>query len=346
MVTLSDFGCVSGRKATLYTIKNGKFSVSVSDFGATVVHLFVPDANGELTDVVIGLASAEDYENDDCYFGATVGRFANRIPKGRFTLGKKEYSLFVNDGPNHMHGGKVGFNRRFFDIEILSECSIAAHLVSEDGDEGFPGTLDFKVVFSLSDKGEFSIEYFAKSDKDTVVNFTNHSYFNLAGFSSPLGVETQYLQVFADAYLPSDKYCMANGKIAPVKNTRFDLRRPTYLANVLIDKNGNVYDNGRIDHNYVLDIADKRVFKKAASFYSPESGILMETYTDMPGMQLYIANTLYPKKIKGGKKMRYSALCLETQNFPGSTEYSYFPSPVLKAGESFYSKTEYRFFIA
>lgn len=342
MIEITSFGKTpSGENANLYTIKNKNMSVSLSDYGARIVNILVPDKNGSLVDVALGFETADGYGQDN-YIGATVGRFANRIEKGVFNLNGKEYKLAINNGPNHLHGGIKGFDTKVFKAECF-ENSVKMSILSPDMEEGFPGNLEFSVTFTLTENS-LVIDYSAQCDKDTVVNFTNHAYFNLSGARSAETVENQIMTVFADGYCETDSDALAIGEIKPVRGTAMDFRTPKRLGDCLNSKGCYPIDlTGGLDHNFVLSM-QRGEFKKAAELYSEKTGILMDTYTDQPGVQVYSALHFGDVVGKGNVKYpRLGGICFETQGFPNATSFAYFPSPVLAAGERFSSKTEYKF---
>ena len=343
MISVRDFGKnLDGERVQLFILDNGKASVYITDLGAHIVAINVPDKNGVLTDVVLGADNAEAYAGYISYMGATVGRFANRIENGKFTLNGKEYTLAINKGPNHIHGGVVGFNHRMFNAFVEGE-TLKMSYFSPDGEEGFPGNLNFEVSFTLGDDNDLVIEYKAVSDADTVVNFTNHSYFNLNGAITEKTVYNHTLQINADAFCRGDKNGLADGNIVPVRNTDMDFRTAVNLGDRLKSDYADIKSTGGLDHNFVLSMV-KGEFKKAAELYCTDTGILLECFTDQPGVQIYTGNGV---NYSGGKGYAnysiHSAVCLETQGFPNATSFNYFPSPVLKAGDEFYSKTVYRF---
>ncbi|MBO5908462.1 MAG: galactose mutarotase [Clostridia bacterium] len=342
MITKRSFGKTNkGESVTLYTIDNGQAKASIMDFGANLVFFEVKDKNGEFVDIVLGYDDASGYDNDrGTYFGATVGRFANRIKDGKFTLNGKEYILPINNNGKHcLHGGIDGFSFKMYDI-TLGEDSVSAHILSPDGDEGFPGNLDFTVKYTLVG-AELSIEYFAKSDADTVIGFTNHSYFNLNGSSSGTTILNHTLTVDADGYCEVDSDAMVTGNIFPVKDTPYDFRKPKLLSEVLGDETGPLgVTGGGIDNNMVLS-ADGRELSYAATLYNSDNGISLDCLTDLPGVQIYTGTFLNTTGKKGTPHKKFAAICLETQGCPNSPNVRYFPSPILKVGESFYSKTVY-----
>ncbi|MEE0840439.1 MAG: aldose epimerase family protein [Acutalibacteraceae bacterium] len=343
MISVRSFGKTpEGTEAQLFILDNGKMSVYITDFGGHIVAINVPDKDGVLTDVVLGADNVKAYADGIGYMGATVGRFANRIEKGKFELNGKEYTLAVNNGPNHLHGGIVGFNNKMFDAFVDGD-TLKLSLLSPDGEEGFPGNLKFEVSFTLCHDNSLSIEYNAVSDKDTVVNFTNHAYFNLNGAITEKTVYNHSLQINAEAFCRGDKDCLADGTIVPVRNTDMDFRSFASLDERLHSDYEDIAMTGGIDHNFVLSM-QKGEFKEVAKLYCEDTGILLECFTDQPGIQVYTGIGTDYKNGKGGAYYgKHSAVCLETQNFPNATSFSYFPSPVLRAGDNFYSKTVYKF---
>lgn len=342
MISCRPFGeTPDGRKAQLFILESSTASAYVTDFGGHLVSFNVPDKNGILTDVVLGFDNVVPYAGSVGYMGATVGRHANRIADGKFVLHDITYRLAVNNGPNHLHGGQEGFNHKLFDAYVDGD-TLTLSYKSKDMEEGYPGNLDFSVSYRLTDEA-LELTYKAVCDKDTVVNFTNHSYFNCDGALNAEMVYGQYLTVYADGYCRSDENGLANGEIVPVGGTEMDFRKSTLLGSRLENPTGDIKATGGIDHNFVL--AMKRgEMKRAAELYSPKTGIRLTCETDQPGIQIYTANFTDEDSGKGMTHYGlHSAVCLETQNFPNATSFSYFPSPVLRAGESFVSRTNYHF---
>ena len=343
MINVRSFGKTKeGIEAQLFILDNGYLSVYITDFGGHIVSINVPDKNGVLTDFVLGADDVDAYAGNIDYMGATIGRFANRIEKGKFVLNDKEYTLAVINGPNHLHGGIDGFNHKMFDAYVDND-TLRLSYDSPDGEEGYPGNLSFSVSFTLNNDNSLDIEYNAVCDKDTVVNFTNHAYFNLNGAISDKKIYNHYLYLNSEAFCRGDVDCLADGTVVPVRNTDMDFRKPALLGERLNSKYEDICMTGGIDHNFVLDMK-KGDYKKAAELYCKDSGIKMECYTDQPGIQIYTGNVT---DYKNGKFSTYygkhCAICLETQTFPNSTSFSYFPSPILKKDEKFYSKTTYKF---
>lgn len=340
MIKSSSFGkTADGQEVRLYHLKNGNYSADITDFGATLVRFCGPDRDGNNTDVLLGFETVEPYLGSVGYMGAVIGRFGNRIGEGKFTLKGKEYLLAVNNGPNHLHGGKKGFSHRVWSVRDIDNNTIEFSLLSPDGEEGYPGNLDVQITYSLEADGTLTLDYYAISDADTVINLTNHAYFNLNGVAKSSDVLSHSLQLDSTAFCETDENGLANGNILAVKNTPFDFREPRILGNVL-NAGFQPAKNG-IDHNFVL-LNDGK-FKKFGVLYSDNTGIEMTCYTDQPGVQIYTAN--YTNSLVGKGNVVYnkhSAVCLETQGFPNATEHKHFPSPILKKGRIYRRKTAYK----
>jgi aldose 1-epimerase len=324
---------------TLHNIHGA--SATIITYGATLTQLFVPDKTGQLGDVVLGFDKLESYEGDPHpYFGATIGRYGNRIANGKFTLDGKEYHLYINNAPNTLHGGKVGFDRRVWKAapsENAQGESVRFTYVSPDGEEGYPGTLTVSVTYTLTNSNELQIKYAAETDKPTVLNLTNHSYFNLAGTGDIL---EHVLQLNADNYTPVDATLIPTGQISSVANTPLDFRKPTPIGAHI----GELKDIGGYDHNYVVN-GKPATLRLAGKVEDPSTGRQMEVWTTEPGMQFYSAIHLDPSIVgKGGKPyQKYGALCLETQHYPDSPNHPTFPTTVLRPGQKFTSETIYKF---
>ena len=334
MINKKHFGFTAeGEPVSAYTLTSSiGAELSVLDFGATIHALRIPNREGRLTDVVLGYDSVSQYEQNDGYLGATIGRVGNRIGAGRFSLNGKEYSLFLNDGDNHLHGGKVGFDRRLWQAEICGD-TLKMRLFSPDGEEGYPGNLSVCVSFSLESDSSLHIVYEAETDADCPVSLTNHSYFNLNGGGSVLSHE---LQLNADFFLENDSGCLPTGKFLPVDGA-FDFRKAKPVGRDIFAPEEQLMFGG-YDHNFVLSSS------RAAVLKSPDSGIIMTVDTDLPGVQLYTGNFLTERSGKGGSVMeKHGALCLETQMFPNAVNYPHFASPVLRAGEKLRSETVFSF---
>lgn len=340
-VSSRSFGqTTAGEPITLYTMTNGKgVSVSIMDYGATVVNLIVPDRDGRPGDIVLGFESAEPYFTQTAYFGATIGRYGNRIGKGSFQLDGKTYPLATNDGGNSLHGGKVGFDKRMWQATLLEDASpsIRFSRTSPDGEEGYPGTLKVAVTFTLTDENQLRLAYEATTDRPTVLNLTNHSYFNLAGAGHGT-ILKHLLTIHAGSITPVDARLVPTGKFLPVEGTPWDFRQAKTIGTDLQAVGGVPVG---YDHNYLLDPG--AAF--AAQACDPESGRVLTVVTDQPGMQFYSGNFLDGTLVgKGGHVYpQHAAFCLETQHFPDSPNQPEFPSTVLRPGEVFRSTTVYTF---
>lgn len=322
-----------GKEIYCWTITDGDMSAEIIDYGATLRSLIVPDKNGKPTDVVLGYDTVEEYMKNDGYIGATVGRFANRIRVGKFILNGKEYTVACNDGPNHLHGGIEGYDKRVWDIKD-EDGVLACYLTSPDGDEGYPGTLKIKVTYAIKNGG-LEIHYDAVSDKDTIFNPTNHAYFNLDGEGK---INDQYLKINADYFTPNDADCLPTGELKAVEGTSMDFKDFHTIAE-RADMDEYVKPYGGYDVNFVLNGKEP-----ACEVYSDKNGIVMTVETTEPGVQLYTGNGTSDRKGKGGAEYGWrSAFCLETQHYPDCINHPEWPSCVLKAGEKFDSTTVYKF---
>ena len=335
----------TGAAVDLYTLTNANgIEATITNYGAIVVSLKTPDRSGKMADVVLGFDSFDGYLSDHPYFGAVVGRYGNRIAKGRFTLNGKEYKLATNNGPNALHGGLKGFDKQIWQAQPVGNSGVRLTYVSKDGEEGYPGTLTTTVEYTLTDANELKLAYTATTDKDTVLNVTNHSYFNLAGEGSG-DILGHRLQIFADRFTPVDSTLIPTGELKPVAGTAFDFRQPHAIGE-RIDAAGDeqIKFGGGYDHNFVLN-GSMGTMRPAARVSEPKSGRVMEVSTTEPGVQFYTGNFLDGKiKGKGGKAYnRRYAFCLETQHFPDSPNQPKFPSTVLKAGQKFTSATTFKF---
>ena len=338
----------SGEHVQLYTLTNDSGArVRIATYGGVVVSLEVPDKSGTLGDVVLGFDSLEGYLGEHPYFGSLIGRYGNRIANGRFTLDGQTYSLAVNNGPNALHGGLQGFSRRVWTaapFHAAEGLGLALTYVSEDGEEGYPGTLTARVRYTWTDDNTLRIEYAATTDAPTVLNLTNHSYFNLkdAGRTEALGHQ---MQIFADHYTPVDSTLIPTGEIAPVEGTPFDFRQPTAIGARIDQRDEQLGHGGGYDHNHVLSRRTKDDLELAVRVTEPTSGRTMEVWTTEPGVQFYAGNFL-DGTLKGKGGVTYNkraAFCLETQHYPDSPNQEAFPSTVLRPGETYGSQTEYRF---
>jgi aldose 1-epimerase len=330
-----------------YTIanKNG-VTMKVITLGGIVTELHVPDRDGKFADVCLGCSNLEEYLEGHPFFGAITGRVANRIAKGKFTLNGKEYALETNNGPNHLHGGKVGFDKRVWRAAIGTEDEsqmLRLDYTSKDGEEGYPGNLSVTIRYDLTDANEWRITYSAKTDKPTPINLTQHAYFNLAGHGSGTILD-HVLKIDADKYTPTDETLIPTGKIEPVKGTPFDFTTPTAIGKRIKEIKA---DPQGYDLNYVLN-GEPIIIREIAEVSEPKSGRVMKVSTTQPGVQLYTGNFLDGKqKGKGGVKYKqYAGFCLETQHFPDSVNQPDFPSVVLKPGATYMQTTVYKFDVA
>jgi aldose 1-epimerase len=336
---------VDGKPVDLFilTNKNG-VEASVINYGAKIVSIQVPDKNGKFVDVVLGKSNIDDYMNEqEPYFGAICGRTANRIANGVFTLEEQEYRLAINNGPNSLHGGVKGFNAVVWDALQTDGQTLELRYLSRDGEEGFPGNLSVTVVYKLTDENALEITYKATTDQTTILNLTNHSYFNLSGEGDPY-IGDHELQINSLYFLPANDVAIPLGKPENVESSPFDFRSlHTLGARIEEEHTQLIYGNG-YDHNFILNkTGDELDF--CAKAISPKTGIVLEIYTTEPGVQLYTGNYLdgsFPGK-NGHHYPKRSAFCLETQHYPDSIHHPDFPSTVLKAGEIFKSKTIFKF---
>lgn len=347
-VARADFGKMpDGTVIELFTLTNASgMTVSAMNYGGIVTAIKVPDRNGELDDVALGYDSLEDYLKDSSYFGSIIGRYANRIGNARFTLDGLTYLLAKNDGPNTLHGGLKGFDKAVWQAEPFEhegEVGVVFTHTSPDGDEGFPGTLSLRVIYTLTNKNELAFDYHATTDKPTVINLTQHTYFNLGGDGSG-DVLAHELTIHADRYTPVDKTLIPLGDIVSVEDTPFDFRTRTPIGARIDADNPQIKLGSGYDHNYVLNRA-RNELALAARVEEPKTGRVMEVHTSEPGMQFYTANHLDGSIIgkSGHVYDRRDAFCLETQHFPDSPNKPTFPSTTLRPGETYQSRTVYTF---
>ena len=342
------FGTVDGKPIDIYTLTNEKGAkVKIINYGAIVVSLLVPDRNGKLADIVTGYDSLSGYINDRSFFGAIVGRYGNRIGKGKFQLDGKEYQLTINDGENHLHGGATGFYKAVWNaepVESKSGPSLKLNYISPDGEEGYPGTVTITVVYTLTNENELEIKYEGKTDKTTILNPTHHSYFNLTGDFNNTILDHE-LFIDADSITPVDKSLITTGELSAVENTPMDFRKPAAIGLHINDKYEQLEFGKGYDHNWALNNYKKGEVRKVASLYDPKSGRLMEILTDQPGLQFYSGNFLNGTiKGKGGVVYQHrTGLCLEAQCYPDSPNKPQFPSATLKPGETYHQTTIYKF---
>ena len=343
MAIIKPFGTTpDGEPVFLVQLNNGALACQIITFGATIRSLTVPDQNGAPVDVVLGYDTLAEYVHNGGYLGATVGRFANRIAEGKFRLNDQIYRLPVNNGPNHLHGGLRGFSHRVWSISHAEESSVTLSLFSPDGEEGYPGNLTCSVQFRLENQSLF-IHYRASSDRDTLCNLTNHSYFNLAGHDSGSVLE-QAIQIFAQNYTPSNSNSIPYGTLEPVAGTPMDFRTPTTIGSRIGQDFHQLINALGYDHNYVID-GSIGTLRPSAKAHSPVSGITLEVSTTLPGVHFYTANYI-PEECPGKGGCTYGprhGFCLETQFFPDSPNQPNFPSAVLKAGAEYDHCTAFRF---
>jgi aldose 1-epimerase len=342
-VQKSAFGKMpDGTQADVYTLTNANgLTAKITNYGAILTELHVPDKSGQMADVVLGFDNLDTYIKSNPFFGATVGRYANRIAKGKFTLDGKEYTLVVNNGPNHLHGGTVGFDKVVWKANPVRRPdgpAVQFHYVSKDGEEGYPGNLDVTVVYTLTNQNALRIDYTAATDKPTECNLTNHSYFNLAGHGDVSGFQ---LMMNCDRFLPVDDTLIPTGQLQPVKGTNMDFTTMHAIGDHM-DEVGK--DPTGYDHCYVVNGGGKKL-TLAAKVVDPTTGREMDVYTTEPGVQLYTANFLDGTLTgKGGQVyQKHGAFCLEAGRFPDTPNHPKFPSAELRPGQIYKQRTEYRF---
>ena len=338
---------VNGKMADLYTLTNKNGMVAkITTYGGKLVQLLVPDKNGKLGDVVLGYETLQQTIDGQGSMGATVGRYANRIGKGQFTLDGTAYQLSINNGPNHLHGGTMGTRFQVFDAEQPDFRTLKLYYYFKDGEEGYPGNCLLRAVYTLTDNNELSVTYDAVTDKPTIVNFTNHAFYNLAGAGSGT-ILNHELTLNADTFTPVDETQITTGEIRPVKGTVMDFTKPTVIGLRVNDSYEQLKYGPGYDHNWILNKTGNSL-TFAARVYEPTSGRILEVYTTEPGIQFYSGNWLEgkaPRDVgKGGKVYNFrDAFCLETQHFPDSPNKPNFPSAVLRPGQWFTSTTVYKF---
>jgi aldose 1-epimerase len=339
------FGSVDGRAITLYTLTNSHgMEVRAMNYGGIIVSIRVPDRNGQFADVVLGHESVEGYRPNPPYFGAIVGRYANRIANGTFKLDGETYSLPKNDGPNTLHGGTTGFDKVVWDAEPLKGRSgVAFSYFSQNGQDGFPGNLRVKVTYTLTNANALEIDYEATTDKATPINLSNHSYFNLKGEGNG-DILDHEIMINADRFTPVDKNLIPTGELRPVKGTPFDFTQPTKIGARIDDNYDQLVLGHGYDHNFVIN-RNGGGLVLAARVYEPTTGRTLEVSTTQPGVQFYTGNFL-DGTITGKQghvyKRRYG-FCLETQHFPDSPNHPSFPNTILRPGETFREKTVFKF---
>lgn len=336
-----------GQKVDLYTLVNSNdMRVSITSYGGIITKIIVPDKDGKMGDVVLGFNDLAGYLANELYFGAIVGRYGNRIAKGKFTLNNFEYSLATNNGPNHLHGGVKGFDKVLWTAKKINQGDqpgLELNYLSLDGEEGYPGNVTIEVVYTITKDNELKIEYTGTTDKITILNPTHHSYFNLTGDPTKTILDHE-LMIDADKTTEVASGLITTGKLTEVVNTPMDFRKSTKIGARINTADAQLKLGLGYDHNWVLNNYDKQV-KKVVELYDPQSGRLMELLTDQPGMQFYSGNFL-DGSIKGKNGINYqcrSGLCLEAQKFPDSPNKPEFPSAILKPGETYRQTTIYKF---
>jgi aldose 1-epimerase len=337
---------IDHKQTALFTLKNINNAEAVfTNYGGRLVSLLVPNKDDKLTDVVVGFNSVDAYvKSTEPYFGATIGRYGNRIAKGKFSLEGKSYTLFTNNGINTLHGGKKGYQYVVWDAKQLNEHTVEFHYLSKDMDEGFPGNLDIKVTYTLTDQNELKMDYFATTDKTTVVNLTNHAFFNLNGEGSG-NILNHLVKIFANEYTPVDSTLIPTGKIEKVAGTPFDFTKQKTIGLNIEEKNDQLTNGKGYDHNLVLDKTKAEGMFHAATVKGDRSGIVMDVYTQEPGLQFYSGNFMQSKNVfKTGVKDDFrTAFCMETQHFPDSPNQAQFPSTTLEPGQVYKTSSIYKF---
>lgn len=344
MVTTENFGSFNGKDVFLYTLTNkGGDVIKLTSYGAAIVEINVPDRDGKRENVTFGYDSLSGYLNGDLYFGKVVGQYANRIAKGKFTLDGKEYTLAINNMPNSLHGGPTGWHSRVWDGEVLEGTDYPAVKFiyhKPDMEEGYPGNVVAEVVYTWTDANEIIIDYKVTTDRNTVVNITNHAYFNLHGAGNG-DILDHELMINASAFTPVDPTLIPTGEIRPVEGTPFDFRTFHTIGERINEDYEQLVKGGGYDHNFVIDIPGEVI----AEVYEPAGGRVLQVITDQPGVQLYTGNFLDSTQTGiGGKVYNYrSGFCLETQHFPDSPNQPSFPSVLLTPEEPLLTSTTYRF---
>lgn len=327
----------SGQETFLYTISCGGITATVTDFGATLVHVYVPDADGNAVDVALGYDDAQGYLDGTCFLGAIVGRSANRIKGSAFSIGDKKYTLTPNENGNNLHSGPDCYHTRMWDVTACAEDSITFHLNSADGDQGFPGNASIDVTYSLDANGGLHIVYDAVADQDTVFNLTNHSYFNLAGQQNTAAAMDQLLMLPARAFAVADEESIPTGEMRSVEGSPMDFRMAKPIGRDINEDYGPLNLQGGYDHNFEV------YCNPCAVLSDPVSGRTMSVYTDLPGVQFYAGNFLKGAGKGGVEYGKRSGIALETQFYPDSINHPEWAQPVTKAGEKYHTETVYRF---
>ncbi len=335
---------IDSKDVKLYSLTNGGVSATLTNYGARLVSLHVPDKSGASKDVILGYDTAQEYkDNANNFYGAIVGRYGNRIGDATFTLDGEKYELEKNDGKNSLHGGTNGLYNKVWDVASSNDTSVTLTYVSPDKEAGYPGTVNMSVTYSVDSKGGLNIAYQAKTDKKTVLNLTNHAYFNLNGAGSSTILDHQ-LQVDADAITTVDQTLIPTGESLNVEGTAFDFREPHAIGERIDQENAQLKIGGGYDHNFELNKKDG--YQKVAQVYAPETGIQMEILTTEPGLQFYSGNFMKKEDPTGKQGLSYpfrSAFCLETQHYPDAPNHPKFASTTLEQNQAYSSKTTYKF---
>ena len=338
---------IAGKETDLYILRNSEGNeVAISNYGGALVAIMVPDRNGNRANVIQGHDNINDIVNSpEPYLSTLIGRYGNRICKGRFQLHGKEYQLPINNGPNSLHGGLKGFNAKVWDALQMNDHTLVLKYVSPYGEEGFSGEMRTTVVYSFTDDNELVIEYMATTNKKTIVNLTSHGFFSLAGIANPTPtIENLECEINADFYIPIDNTSIPTGEILRVEGTPFDFRKPKTVGQDIDADNEQIKNGAGYDHCFVLNKKEEGELSFAARIKEPVSGRIMEVYTTEPGVQVYTDNWADGYKGQNGATFpRRSAICFEAQHFPDSPNRPYFPSVVLNPGEQYTQKTVYRF---
>jgi len=336
---------IDGKKVSLYWIENKGIKAAFTNYGGRLIGLWIADKNGKQTDVVVGINSVEGFKSStEPYFGATIGRVGNRIAKGKFTLEGKQYQIPINNGKNALHGGIKGFQDVVWDVKKTSGNTLVFSYISPDGEQGFPGNLAVKVTYTITDDNAIKMEYEATTDKTTIVNLTNHAFFNLNGEGSG-SILNHELQIYADKFTPVDEGLIPSGELKPVKNTPFDFTSKHTIGERIETKDEQLKFGKGYDHNYVLNGTKKKGLNHAATISGDKSGIILDIYTEEPGLQFYSGNFMQGKNIfKSGAKDEFrTAFALETQHFPDAPNQPKFAAIVLKPGQKYHTLSYYQF---
>ncbi len=346
-ITRSSFGTADGQSVELFTLSNTNgMEAKITNYGGTVVSLTAPDRNNQYGDVVLGFNDLESYLKGHPYFGTIIGRYGNRIAKGRFSLNSVEYKLAVNNGPNHLHGGIKGFDKVVWAAKPTTTktgASLSLTYVSKDGEEGYPGNLNARVVYTLTNRNELRIDYFASTDKNTVVNLTNHSYFNLAGEGNG-DILNHHLTLKSNRFLPTDATSIPTGELRNVRGTPFNFLLPKSIGDRIDQDDQQIKFGSGYDHTWIVN-GRMGAMRQAASVYESTTGRVLEVWTTEPGVQFYTGNFLDGTLTgKSGKTYpRRSGFCLETQHYPDSPNQPKFPTTTLRKGAAYRTTTIYRF---